>query len=158
MLLPYSFSKAQGVLFHESKASIELWIHESTLINAIQEARRAFNTPVKIVKVSTNQFNLELQRIYHSSSSNAIHEMDELDDEQLNGLSEVIPEVDDLMDSTDDAPIIRLINAILTEAIKEQASDIHIEPFEERLRVRFRVDGILREVLILQKALSALVV
>jgi len=158
MLLPYSFSKTHGVLFHESTEIMELWLHESTHASAIQEARRAFNAPFKLVKVPVNQFNLELQRIYHSSSSSAIHEMDEFDDEQLGDLSELIPEADDLMDSTDDAPIIRLINAILTEAIKDQASDIHIEPFEERLRVRFRVDGILREVLILQKSLSSLVV
>ena len=158
MLLPYSFSKAQGVLFHETETAMELWIHDETQINAIQEARRALNAPIKLVKVPSNQFNLELQRLYHSSSSNSIHEMEQFDDEELGDLSEVIPEAEDLMDSTDDAPIIRLINAILTEAIKDQASDIHIEPFEERLRVRFRVDGILREVLILQKALISLVV
>lgn len=158
MLLPYSFSKIQGVLFHEGDAALELWIHDETQISAIQEARRALNAPVKLVKVPSAQFNLELQRIYHSSSSNTIQEMEELDDEELNDLSEVIPEAEDLMDSTDDAPIIKLINAVLTEAIKEHASDIHIEPFEERLRVRFRVDGILREVLILQKNLASLVV
>jgi type II secretory ATPase GspE/PulE/Tfp pilus assembly ATPase PilB-like protein len=55
--------------------------------------------------------------------------------------------VEDLLETEDDAPIIRLINALLTEAIKENASDIHIEPFENRLVVRFRVDGVLREVL-----------
>ncbi|MDC9728762.1 MAG: type II secretion system ATPase GspE [Methyloprofundus sp.] len=158
MLLPYSFSKAHGVLFHDLESHTELWIHDSTKANSIQEARRVLNAPLKLVKVSTNQFNLELQRIYHSSSSNTIQEMEEFDDDQLDDLSEVIPEAEDLMDSTDDAPIIRLINAILTEAIKDQASDIHIEPCEEHLRVRFRVDGILREVLILQKALTSLVV
>jgi general secretion pathway protein E len=158
MLLPYSFSKTNGVLFHETPEVMELWLHESTTLPAIQEARRTLNAPIKLIKVSTNQFNLELQRIYHSSSSSTIQEMEEFDDEQLGDLSEVIPEAEDLMDSTDDAPIIRLINAILTEAIKDQASDIHIEPFEERLRVRFRVDGILREVLILQKSLASLVV
>jgi general secretion pathway protein E len=158
MLLSYSFSKAQGVLFHETQTIMELWIHEDTKINAIQEARRALNAPIKLVKVPSAQFNLELQRIYHSSSANTIQEMEEFGDEELQDLSEVIPEAEDLMESTDDAPIIKLINAILTEAIKDKASDIHIEPFEERLRVRFRVDGILREVLILQKALASLVV
>jgi general secretion pathway protein E len=87
-----------------------------------------------------------------------MQEMEEIDDEQLAQLSELVPETEDLMDSADDAPIIRLINATLTEAIKEKASDIHIEPFEERLRIRFRVDGMLREVLTLQKALASLVV
>ena len=61
-------------------------------------------------------------------------------------LAQDLPE-QDLLDSDDDAPIIRLINAVLTQAVKENASDIHIEPFENRLVVRFRVDGVLREVL-----------
>ncbi len=158
MILPYSFSKNHGVLLHQADQITQLWIHDATQISAIQEARRAFNAPVQLLKVPENQFNIELQRIYHSGSSNTMQEMEEFDDEQLGDLSELVPEAEDLMDSTDDAPIIRLINAILTESIKEQASDIHIEPFEERLRVRFRVDGILREVLILQKALASLMV
>src|SRR5581483_4975395 len=58
----------------------------------------------------------------------------------------------------DDAPIIRLINAVLTQAVKENASDIHIEPFENRLVVRFRVDGVLREVLQSKRAVAPLVV
>ncbi len=62
------------------------------------------------------------------------------------------------LESEDDAPIIRLINALLTEAVKEGASDIHIEPFENRLVVRFRIDGVLREVLSPQKAIANAVV
>jgi len=158
MLLPYSFSKAHGVLLHSTDNNTQLWIHDGTQLNAIQEARRVFDAPFELFKVSSHQFDLQLQKIQHNSSSNSMQEMEEFDDEQLNDLSELVPEAEDLMDSTDDAPIIRLINAILTEAIKDHASDIHIEPFEERLRVRFRVDGILREVLILQKALASVVV
>lgn len=62
-------------------------------------------------------------------------------------LADQVPETEDLMEQEDDAPIIRLINAILGEAIRENASDIHLETFEKRLVVRFRVDGVLREVL-----------
>ena len=68
-------------------------------------------------------------------------------DTDLFSVAQALPEPSDLMESEDDAPIIRLINALLTEAINEDASDIHIEPFEKRLSVRFRVDGTLREVL-----------
>ncbi|OHC26525.1 MAG: type II secretion system protein GspE, partial [Pseudomonadales bacterium RIFCSPHIGHO2_02_FULL_60_43] len=67
-------------------------------------------------------------------------------------------ETEDLLEQEDDAPIIRLINAILGEAIKENASDIHLETFEKRLVVRFRVDGILREVLEPKRELAALLV
>jgi general secretion pathway protein E len=158
-MLPFYFSKTQGVLYHQSdEHEPQLWVHENTTLAAIGEARRRINQPAKIVQVSQDEFNAQLQRIYQSGSSSAMQEIEEIDDEQLAELSELVPETEDLMDSEDDAPIIRLINATLTEAIKEKASDIHIEPFEERLRIRFRVDGMLREVLTLQKALASLVV
>jgi general secretion pathway protein E len=73
-------------------------------------------------------------------------------------VAQALPETEDLLESEDDAPIIRLINALLTEAVKENASDIHIEPFENRLVVRFRVDGVLREVLQPQRVLAPLLV
>ena len=73
-------------------------------------------------------------------------------------LAQDLPEQADLLESEDDAPIIRLINALLTQAVKENASDIHIEPFENRLVVRFRVDGVLREVLQSKRAVAPLVV
>src|SRR5690606_6880023 len=76
----------------------------------------------------------------------------------LAAMAEQVPETEDLLEQEDDAPIIRLINAILGEAIKENASDIHLETFEKRLVVRFRVDGILREVLEPKRELAALLV
>ena len=69
-----------------------------------------------------------------------------------------MPEPSDLLESDDDAPIIRFINAVLTEAVKDNASDVHIEPYENRLGVRFRVDGVLQEVLQTRRALAPLVV
>ena len=76
----------------------------------------------------------------------------------LAALADQVPETGDLMEQEDDAPIIRLINAILGEAIRENASDIHLETFEKRLVVRFRVDGVLREVLEPKRELAALLV
>jgi len=76
----------------------------------------------------------------------------------LLSVAQQLAEPEDLLESEDDAPIIRLINAILAEAIKENASDIHIEPFEQRLLVRLRVDGILREVIQPPKELGSLLV
>jgi len=68
------------------------------------------------------------------------------------------PEPSDLLESEDEAPVIRLINALLTQSVKENASDIHIEPFENRLVIRFRVDGVLREVLQTKRAVAPLIV
>ena len=63
----------------------------------------------------------------------------------LDSLISNLPKTEDLLDDSNNAPVIRLINAILSEAIKDGASDIHIEPYEENLSIRFRVDGILKE-------------
>ena len=76
----------------------------------------------------------------------------------LADLAEELREPTDLLESADDAPIIRLINAVISEAIRENASDIHVEPFENRLVVRFRIDGVLREVLQSRRAVAPLVV
>ena len=74
----------------------------------------------------------------------------------LDDVARELSEPEDLLESDDDAPIIRLINALITEAIKENASDIHVEPFESRLSIRFRVDGVLREVLEPPRQISSL--
>ena len=86
----------------------------------------------------------------------AVEGLDDTTD--LAHLAQDLPEQADLLESDDDAPIIRLINAVLTQAVKENASDIHVEPFENRLVVRFRVDGVLREVLQSKRAVAPLVV
>jgi type II secretory ATPase GspE/PulE/Tfp pilus assembly ATPase PilB-like protein len=100
-----------------------------------------------------------LRLAYEAGSGAAMQMLEGLDDNtDLAHLAEDIPESSDLLESDDEAPIIRLINALLTQAVKENASDIHIEPFENRLVIRFRVDGVLREVLQTKRAVAPLVV
>ena len=79
-------------------------------------------------------------------------------DEGLQSLAEELPDSEDLLEADDGAPIIRMINAMLGEAIKDGASDIHIETFENMLVIRFRIDGVLREILRPQRKLAALLV
>ena len=93
------------------------------------------------------------------NSSEAMQMVEGLGDElDLASLADSVTETEDLMEQEDDAPIIRLINALLTEAVKVNASDIHIETFEKRLVVRFRVDGVLREVVQPKRQLAPLLV
>ncbi len=80
------------------------------------------------------------------------------DDLDLNDIADQLPEPEDLLESADEAPIIRLINALLAEAVKEAASDIHIEPFEEKMVVRLRVDGVLRQILQPLRAMAPMVI
>ncbi|MCB1719342.1 MAG: Flp pilus assembly complex ATPase component TadA, partial [Candidatus Competibacteraceae bacterium] len=114
---------------------------------------------IQLEAVTDDTFALLLQRVYENDGSGSALMMETMGEEwDLNQIAQALPEPEDLLESADDAPIIRLINALLTEAIKENASDIHIEAFENRLQVRFRVDGVLREVLSPPRKLGPLLV
>ncbi|MBV1915807.1 MAG: type II secretion system ATPase GspE [Pseudomonadales bacterium] len=159
--IPFAFSKRNGVLVVAQQDGYAQVIQSevSDPISLI-ELRRFMGVPLRVEKVDSNRFNAQLQQQYEGGSSAVMEEMDGLsaDTQDFEDLSELIPEPEDLMESDDDAPIIRLINAILSEAIRQGASDIHIEPFENRMRVRFRIDGMLREMLAPKKALVSPVV
>jgi len=109
--------------------------------------------------IPANEFESLLTSAFQRDSSAAKQLMEDLGNESdLFALAEDLPDTEDLLDSEDDAPIIKLINAMLGEAIKEGASDIHIETFENQLVVRFRVDGVLREILRPNRKLSSMLV
>ena len=123
------------------------------------EARHALGLRLVLRQVSRAEFDAMLQQAYEGQSGAAMQMMDDLDGSlDLDSIAQALPEPEDLVESEDDAPIIRLINALLTEAVKENGSDIHIEPFENRLVVRFRVDGVLRVVLERKLGVAPLVV
>ena len=157
--LPFAFAKRHGVLvrnLEEHAAECVYREHVSAL--ALAEARRFLGRPLRLTRVSEEQFDRLLRQVYEAGSDamQAVEGWNETED--LAHLAQGLPEQADLLDSDDDAPIIRLINAVLTQAVKENASDIHIEPFENRLVVRFRVDGVLREVLQAKRAVAPAVV
>jgi general secretion pathway protein E len=157
--LPFSFAKRHGVLIREfSKESADAVFRPGTSPMSLAEARRFAGVPLKLSRVSAEDFDALLQESYEQGSHKAMEMVGGLDDEF--DLTQVAQELEpsDLLESDDDAPIIRFINAVLTEAIKDNASDVHIEPYENRLGVRFRVDGVLHEVLHTRRALAPLVV
>jgi general secretion pathway protein E len=158
--LPFSFAKRHGVLICEIVDGVGETIYRSGVSPLIlAEARRFAGIPLKMSPVSADKFDAMLQQIYEQGSHKAIQMVGDLDDStDLLQVAQELPEPSDLLESNDDAPIIRFINAVLTEAIKDNASDVHIEPFENRLAVRFRVDGVLQEVLQTRRALAPLVV
>jgi general secretion pathway protein E len=126
---------------------------------ALAELRRHCGLPLALEMFEPAAYDRLLRELYETGTDDARAMAADFDDSaDLASLADALPEPTDLMESEDDAPIIRLINALLTEAVKENASDIHIEPFESRLVVRFRVDGVLREVLAPQKAVAQPVV
>jgi len=160
--LPFSFSKRQGILFkpgEQNSDCIEAAVKQTASIHAINEARRFAGIAIKFEQVSDEEFESLLGQVYQDNSGESMAAMEDIgEDLDLFKLAGELPETEDLLEADDDAPIIKLINALLTEAIKENASDIHIETFEDTLKVRFRVDGVLREVLSPGKKLAPLLV
>ncbi|MCE7903042.1 MAG: type II secretion system protein GspE, partial [Gammaproteobacteria bacterium PRO9] len=159
-VLPFAFAKRHGVLINGLEDGVPLTIvRADARLTAISEVRRFVDGPIRLRLVPPEEFDRQLQQTYERESNNTMQMVDGLgEDTDLFRVAQDLPEPSDLLESDDDAPIIRLINALLTSAVKENASDIHIEPFENRLVVRFRVDGILREVLQSRRAVAPLVV
>ena len=156
--LPFAFSKKHGlVMSHEGKSSI-LCFKVAPNVAICSEVRRAIGHGFKLQKVDEDAFDRLVARAYQSSSLEAQQLVEDLDADDLFTLAEELPSTDDLLETEDDAPIIKLINAMLGEAIKEEASDIHIETFEQSLIIRFRIDGVLREILKPQRKLAGLLV
>ena len=157
--LPFAFAKRHGVLIREvANGTADTVMRPGATALSLAEVRRYAHLPLRLTRVTNDEFDALLQASYEQGSGNAMQMVDGLDDEF--DLSQVAQELEpsDLLESADDAPIIRFINAVLTEAVKENASDVHIEPYENRLGVRFRIDGVLREVLKTRRALAPLVV
>jgi general secretion pathway protein E len=158
--LPFSFAKRHGVLIRELDDARGTAVYRSGASPlSLAELRRFAGVPLKMSRVSADEFDALLQDSYGHDHTDAASMVDGLDDDiDLSQVAQELQEPSDLLESDDDAPIIRFINAVLTEAIKENASDVHIEPYENRLGVRFRIDGVLREVLKTRRALAPLVV
>src|SRR5262245_59008703 len=158
--LTFAFCKRHGVLIQKTgEESAEAVYRVGAQPAAIAEVRRVFGLPLQLRRVDNEAFEQLLRQQFEGGTSVAEKMFIGMEDEQdLPHLAQDLPEPSDLLESDDQAPIIKLINAILTQAVKDNASDIHVEPFENRLVVRFRIDGVLREVLQSRRAVSPLVV
>ncbi len=159
-MLNFAFCKRHGVLVQQIVDGAAESIYRAGAEPAsIAELRRVLGMPLRLRRVDADAFEELLRQRFEAGTNTAIQMAGGFDDEMdLAHLAQDLPEPSDLLESDDHAPIIKLINAILTQAVKENASDIHIEPFENRLVVRFRVDGVLREVLQSRRAVAPLVV
>ncbi len=159
-VITFAYAKRHRVLIGSlSEGVYHVHCGSDVKLQSLTEIRRLLQVPIKIHSHKTDEFNRRLQESYEQGSNEAMQMADELGEElDLFSVAQELAEPEDLLEAADDAPIIRLINALLTEAIKEGASDIHIEPFENRLVVRLRVDGVLRQVLEQQKGITSLIV
>lgn len=142
--LPYAYAKQKGVTVIDTALFCRAGVALETLLE-VQRVTGAF-TSVEILEQPA--FDEKLSAAYQRKSGASQQIIDDLDNEvDLLSLSEELPDNEDLLASDENSPIIRLINAVLSEAVKEGASDIHIETFERTLSIRFRIDGVLRQIL-----------
>jgi general secretion pathway protein E len=155
----FGFARRHGATLTAWHAdSADIACRQGVRPEVLAELRRHLGVDLHLTAYEPTAFERLLRDLYEQGDDARamVSDLDERLD--LKTLADELPEPEDLLESEDDAPIIRLINALLTEAVKEGASDIHIEPFESRLVVRFRIDGVLREVLSPQKGIANAVV
>lgn len=156
----FAFAKRHGVLVTNVENNIaNVVYHQKPSLSVLNEIRRQLQMPLQLEQVSSESFNEQLVKTYETDSSTAMQMAEDLGDSlNLSDLMHELPKAEDLLEKQDDAPIIRLLNALLSEAIKEQASDLHIETFEDHVTIRFRVDGVLREILEPPRVLAPLII
>jgi len=145
----FAFARRHGVMVTTVEGGVaQVSYRRGASQQSFSELRRMIGCPLRLQRLEPDNFDRLLQQTYERQKGEAAQMVEDIgEDMDLSSIADSLPEPADLLESEDDAPIIRLINALLTEAVKENASDIHVEPFESRLVVRFRVDGVLREVL-----------
>lgn len=158
--LPFSFAKRFGVFISaEDDQQPVLYHHQPLNPNTYSEVMRFLQRPFQTSQLDQEEFERSLALAYERDSSEALQMVENLGEEiDLASIADAVPETEDLLEQEGDAPIIRLINAVLSEAVKENASDIHIETFEKRLLIRFRLDGVLREAVQPKRELAPLLV
>lgn len=148
--IPISFAKKHMVLPYERQGShVLVAVSSPADIAVLDDLRILLQSNVKPTLSKKNDIMNGIHRAYEPTTKvdPELHQdlMDDLESQDLTSVD--LNETQDLLDSDDEAPIIRLVNSLLFRAIKERASDIHIEPAEKDISVRFRIDGILYEIM-----------
>jgi len=153
--LPYAFAKANTLLLEDDGERLVLWAPESVPLPALSEVLRLYDVDALEREAAPSLAN-RIAAAYAGGESSAAAVVGEVESAvDLTRMMQDLPAVEDLLEAANDAPIIRMLNALLTQAAKDGASDIHIEPYERSSSVRFRVDGALREVVQPNRALHA---
>ena len=153
--LPYAFAKANTLLLEDTGSQFVLYAGDSVSPAALGEVMRLYSVDA-VEREAPATLAQRIATIYAGGESSAAAVVGEVESAvDISRMMQELPAVADLLEAANDAPIIRMLNALLTQAAKDGASDIHIEPYERSSAVRFRVDGTLREVVQPNKALHA---
>jgi general secretion pathway protein E len=158
--LSYAWVRTNGVFVDATgPGGATLVVRAGARLEALAEARRFLGELPPLLRVEADEFERRLARAYADSSANAESAQDLADtlgqDEDFAALVSEARETVDLMEADDAAPVIRMINAMLVQALRSGASDIHFEPYEGRSVIRFRSDGMLHDVVTPPRAVHA---
>lgn len=145
--MPYAFARDRGVLVESlNDTGVTVALREGGDPLALLEIRRVHKRHLNVHEVTTTEFEKLLATAYAVDGAAAAVAGDMgIAGDALDPLALGLPTAEDLLDSADDAPAIRLINGLIAESLRQGVSDIHIEPYETALVVRMRVDGVLTE-------------
>ncbi len=156
--IPFNFAQEQGVFIEQTAGGDTIVCFRSDAdIAALQEVKLWCGAELPLKQLKSSEFNEGLQRVY-ANRDDAFAEMPDVGEMGLSEVAAAMEKPEDLLKSEDDAPIIRMLNAIFLEAIRKKASDIHIEPREDELQIRFRLDGTLTVMLAPSMQLAPLLV
>lgn len=156
--IPLGLSRDQGILpLWEKDGVVEIALSSPSAIKTLDDLRVLFRKPVRAFLVAPGELKDLINAAFDAASRSASSVIDEIEEEE-GYVADDLQLGEDLLDDPNQAPIIRFVNSLLTQAIKERASDIHIEPFEKELSVRFRIDGVLYEVVKPPRRLQASIV
>ncbi|HGM5579636.1 TPA: GspE/PulE family protein [Pseudomonas putida] len=158
-MLGYRRARQAGVAMAPDEQGWQLWLREDADSDQVQELLRVQGHPLRLERLDHAAFDERLGQLYQAGDSATAALIEGIGEQvDLDSLMSEMPRIEDLLESDDEAPVIRLINGLFGQALRLRASDIHIETFEQSLVVRLRVDGHLREVLRPPRALSAMLV
>ncbi|HYA87447.1 MAG TPA: type II secretion system ATPase GspE, partial [Nitrospirota bacterium] len=154
--LPITYAKKAVVLpLRRDNGTVLAATSEPLNLSALDDLSVLLGVDVALCLAPTEKILDTLNRLHSEDMNKAEDTVQEMEEEDLSFLAAELDEPTDLLEVTDDAPIIRLVNSLLSQAIRERASDIHIEPFEKEMIARFRIDGILYNILTIQKRFQA---
>jgi general secretion pathway protein E len=157
--IPYAFSRAHGVLAWRTEGdAVVVLLRPDATVEGIAELKRVLNRPLVTRPVEADTFAAELSRVYNQGGAALAMSEGLANEADLSRLMQDLPASEDLLDGSAQAPVIRMINALLLQALRERASDLHFEPYEARAVVRFRVDGMLRDIVEPPRALHGALV
>jgi general secretion pathway protein E len=146
--LPINFAKRYQLLpVQRSGDTIIVATADPSQLGPLDDVRLLLHKPVRVVVAPGPVIVDAINRIYDAASNTASDLMEGLDEDRLEMMATDFEDTQDLLDADEEAPIIRLVNSVLFQAVKDRASDIHIEPFERDLTIRFRIDGILYDII-----------